>query len=42
MNIIEAVQTRKSIRDFKPDPIPKSILEKILKLAIRAPSASNA
>jgi nitroreductase len=42
MNIIEAVETRKSIRDFKPDPISKDILQKILKLAVRAPSASNA
>jgi len=42
MNIIEAVETRKSIRDFKPVPVPKDILQKILRLAVRAPSASNA
>ena len=42
MNIIEAIRTRKSIRDFKPDPVPKEILKQILEIACRAPSASNA
>lgn len=42
MNVIEAVKTRKSIRDFKPGPIAKDTLKQILELAARAPSASNA
>ena len=41
MEIIEAIRTRKSIRDFKPDPVPKEVLREILEVAIRAPSAMN-
>jgi nitroreductase len=41
MNIIQAIQTRKSIRDFKPDPVSKTILTEILATATRAPSAEN-
>lgn len=41
MNITEAIMSRKSIRKFKGDPIPKSILKKILEIATRAPSAMN-
>ena len=42
MNVVEAIKTRKSIRDFKPDPVSQKILKKILKIACHAPSASNA
>ena len=41
MNIIEAIKTRKSIRDFSADPVPQHILKKILETASRAPSAEN-
>ena len=41
MNIIEAISTRKSIRDFTADPVPQHILKKILEIASRAPSAEN-
>ncbi|MHB1127528.1 MAG: nitroreductase [Bacillota bacterium] len=41
MDIIQAVKERKSIRGFKPDPVPKEILTEILELATRAPSANN-
>ncbi len=41
MDIIEAIQQRKSIRAFKPDPVPKEILNDILELALRAPSWAN-
>jgi nitroreductase len=41
MDIIEAIRTRKSIRDYKPDPVPKEILEEILEVATRAPSTDN-
>ncbi|OEU67387.1 MAG: nitroreductase [Desulfobacterales bacterium PC51MH44] len=41
MDIAEAIRTRKSIRDFKPDPVPKKVLRKILEIAARAPSAEN-
>ena len=41
MNIIEAIRTRKSIRDFTADPVPQHILKKIIEVAVRAPSAEN-
>ena len=41
MNIIEAITTRKSIRDFTDDPVPQHILKKIIDIASRAPSAEN-
>lgn len=41
MDIIEAIIQRKSIRGFKPDPVSKDVLAKILEAASRAPSAMN-
>jgi nitroreductase len=41
MDLIEAVKKRKSIRGYKRDPVPKAVLEQILELASRAPSAMN-
>lgn len=41
MDVIEAVKKRKSIRGYKPDPVSKQVLEQILQLAGRAPSAMN-
>ena len=41
MDVEEAIRTRMSIRDFKPDPVPKEILKEILEIAARAPSAEN-
>ncbi|MBW1642953.1 MAG: nitroreductase [Deltaproteobacteria bacterium] len=41
MEIIEAIMKRKSIRDFKPDPISKEVLEKILEISVRSPSGVN-
>ncbi|MBN1188457.1 MAG: nitroreductase [Dehalococcoidales bacterium] len=41
MELIEAVKTRKSIRSFKPDPVPKEVLEIILENAVMAPSWAN-
>jgi nitroreductase len=41
MDIVEAVNSRKSIRAFKPDPVPQDILKEIIGLAQRAPSATN-
>lgn len=42
MDIIEALRSRKSIRGYKPDPVPKEILKEILEIASRSPSAKNA
>ena len=41
MDIIEAIKSRKSIRDFKSDPVSKEIINEILELASNAPSAMN-
>ncbi len=41
MDLIKIIEERKSARAFKPQPIPKEIIEEILKLSIKAPSAIN-
>jgi nitroreductase len=41
MDLLSAIKERKSLRAFKPDPIPKERIEEILKLTIHAPSAIN-
>ena len=41
MELLEAIQNRKSIRKFKPDPVPRVMLEEILRAALRAPSSIN-
>ena len=41
MDVLNAIQQRKSIRGFKPEPVPKKIIEKVLELAVRSPSAEN-
>lgn len=41
MDIIEAIKSRKSIRGYKAEPIPKSVIEEILEVASRAPSGMN-
>ena len=41
MTVTEAVQKRRSIRGFKPDPIPEALLQEIVELACLAPSNCN-
>ncbi len=41
MDLVEAIKTRKSIRGYKKDPVPQKILQEILEVATRAPSADN-
>jgi len=41
MELIKVIQERKSVRAFKPDPIPKETIGKIIQLATHAPSAIN-
>ena len=41
MNVSAAVRQRRSIRDFRADPVPKSVLLKVLDDARWAPSGSN-
>lgn len=42
MRVIDAIRTRKSVRAYKPDPVPKELLREILTIAGHAPSAMNA
>jgi len=41
MDLLKAIQERKSIRAFSPDAVPRERIEEILKLTIHAPSAIN-
>ncbi|WP_270936392.1 nitroreductase [Falsiroseomonas oryzae] len=41
MDVIEAMTTRRSVRGFLPDPVPRETIEAILRAASRAPSGSN-
>lgn len=38
MDLIEAIYSRQSISNVKPDPVPKSIIEKLLMAAVQAPN----
>jgi nitroreductase len=39
--LLQLIQSRRSVRDFKPDPIPRGMLEKLLEAMRWAPSAAN-
>jgi nitroreductase len=41
VRVDEAIKARKSIRAFKPDPVPRVLIEELLDLASRAPSGTN-
>lgn len=41
MEVIEAIKTRASIRDYRTTPVPDSLVKEILEAAIQAPSAGN-
>jgi nitroreductase len=41
MDFGELVQTRRSVRGFKKEPVPRSLIEEILEVAKRAPSSMN-
>jgi nitroreductase len=41
MDTVTAVKKRKSIRAFKPDPVPQKTLREIMELALWAPSWAN-
>ncbi len=42
MELIQAINERRSIRGFKTDPVPQNVLRQVLKLAVRSVSANNA
>jgi nitroreductase len=41
MDLMEAIKTRRSIRSFKPDPVPEEIINRMLEAARLAPSGSK-
>ncbi len=41
MDFFEVVRTRRSIRSYKPDPIPDEVLNRVLEAVRIAPSGSN-
>lgn len=41
MDVLEALRARRSVRVFRPDPIPRALVEQILTDAARAPSGTN-
>lgn len=41
MDTLEAILSRRSIRTYKPDPVPPAHLQQILEAARQSPSASN-
>jgi len=41
MDVIEAIRTRRSIRVFKPDPVPRKVLQELLDVSRWAPSGGN-
>lgn len=41
MQFDDVILGRRSIRGYKPEPVPKALIEEILALAMRAPSSMN-
>ena len=41
MQFDDVVFGRRSIRGYKPDPVPKSLIKEVLALAMRSPSSMN-
>ncbi|MFN3456205.1 MAG: nitroreductase [Novosphingobium sp.] len=41
MDLTEAVMSRRSVRSFRPDPVPVEVLRRVLEKAQRAPSGGN-
>lgn len=41
MSVAEAIRTRRTVRHYRPDPIPAAALDTLLALAIEAPTSWN-
>ena len=41
MNFFEAVEARRSVRKYRPEPVPREVIEKALQAALLAPNSSN-
>ncbi len=41
MDYDEVILSRRSIRGYKPDPVPRALIEEVIRLVMRAPSSYN-
>ncbi len=41
MDLFEAIHTRRSVRSYRPDPVGREVLEKIVACGVEAPSGCN-
>ncbi len=41
MEVLEAINKRRSIRSYKSDPIPREVMDQLLEALRSAPSAAN-
>ena len=41
MDVYECIRSRRTVRDYKPDPIPQELVRRILQAGRWAPSSSN-
>ncbi len=41
MDVLEAISKRNSVRGFKPDPVPRETVDRVLTAGTRAPSSVN-
>jgi len=41
MDVIDAIKARYTVRTYKPEPVPKEVLTKLMEAALRAPSWAN-
>ncbi len=41
MEVYECIRSRRTVRDYKPDPVPAAVVRKILRAGRWAPSSSN-
>lgn len=41
ISVADAIVGRQSIRAYKPDPVPRAVIERLFEIAGRAPSGSN-
>ena len=41
MDLYEAIKDRRSVRRYKPDPVPREVLDRVMEMALLAPSGMN-
>ncbi|MET9338880.1 nitroreductase family protein [Nonomuraea sp. NPDC003804] len=41
MSVADAIRTRRTVRHYRPDPVPRTALDTLLELAVQAPTSWN-